>query len=103
MKEIKEYILCAAIWFDDGKEYSMQPYNIKSGLVLCGWRHGWIFPQIVGLVGERKELGITEREQGFLTSRNRFVDREEALQIAIQQNQVKAENCSRILFSEDLY
>jgi hypothetical protein len=46
----KEYILCAAIWFDDGKEYRLQPKNITTGLVLCGWRHGCIFPQIGGLV-----------------------------------------------------
>lgn len=34
-----EYILCAAIWYDDGKEYPHQPVNIKEGYVWCGRRH----------------------------------------------------------------
>ena len=102
----KEYILCAAIWFDDGKKYNLQPYNIESGLVLCGWRHGCIFPQIGGLVKERQELGIYEKEQGFLTNKNRFVGRLEASQIAIKSGQVMEQsliNPSIGLFSEDLY
>lgn len=102
---MNERILCAAIWFDDGKKYPSQPFNIESGLVLCGWRHGCIFPQIGGLVRERQELGIYEKEQGFLTSKNRFVGREEALEIALRENQVKDINDIRgnRLFSEDLY
>lgn len=97
----KEYILCASIYFDDGKEYLYQPYNIKTGLVLCGWRHGCIFPQIGGLVKERQELGIYEKEQGFLTNLNRFVDREEGAVIAFKAGQIK-EQLKR-LYSEDLY
>lgn len=97
----KEYILCAATWFDDGKEHSFQPYNIPSGLVLCGWRHGSIFPQIGGLVKERQELGIFEKDQGFLTNLNRFVNREEAAEIAFESGQIK-EKLKR-LHSEDLY
>lgn len=97
----KEYILCAAIWFDDGKKYAHQPKNINTGLVLCGWRHGCIFPQIGGLVGERQQLGIYEKDQGFLTSHNRFVDRKEAAKIAVDNNQCDSDNT--FLFSEDLY
>lgn len=96
-----EVILCAAIHFDDGKKYGLQPYNIESGLVLCGWWHGCIFPQIGGLVKERQELGIFEKEQGFLTNKNRFVTREEAAEIALKAGQIK-EPKNR-LFSEDLY
>jgi hypothetical protein len=96
-----EYILCAAIWFDDGEQYEHQPKNITTGLVFCGYRHGCIFQQIGGTMGERKQLGIYEKEQGFLTNRNRFVDREEAAKIALQANQI-AEPLLR-LFSEDLY
>jgi hypothetical protein len=100
-----EYILCAAIHFDDGKTYSNQPKNIETGLVLCGWRHGCIFPQIGGLVRERQELGIYEKSQGFLTSKNRYVEREEALQIALKNNQVLdlKEVRGNKLYSEDLY
>lgn len=96
-----EQILCAAIWFDDGKKYDLQPYNIESGLVLCGWRHGCIFPQIGGLVRERQELGIYEKEQGFLTNENRFVSREMAAKIAFIAGQILEEK--ERLFSEDLY
>lgn len=106
MNNKNEYILCAAIWFDDGKNYNFQPYNIDSGLVLCGWRHGCIFSQIGGLVGERQKLGIFEKEQGFLTSKNRFVGRIEAYKIAKEANQLKTEDNNDIekqLFSEDLY
>jgi hypothetical protein len=46
-----------------------------------------------------------ENEQGFLTSKNRFVSREEALIIALRENQVMDINEIRgnRLFSEDLY
>lgn len=102
----QEYILCAAIHFDDGKEYFFQPYNIKTGIVLCGWRHGCIFPQIGGLVKERQELGIYEKEQGFLTNKNRFVDRNEAAKIARDAKQVSWTDVdwnTVHLYSEDLY
>jgi hypothetical protein len=97
----KEYILCAAIWFDDGKEYRLQPKNITTGLVLCGWRHGCIFPQIGGLVAERQKLGIFEKEQGFLTNLNRFVGRKEGGKIAFDAGQTK--ELKETLYSEDLY
>ena len=96
-----EYILCAAIWFDDGKEYRLQPYNVTSGIVFCGWRHGCIFAQIGGTVSDRHELGIFEKEQGFLTSHNRFVGRKEAAEIAFREGQV--DKLLPRLFSEDLY
>ena len=99
MSKEKEYILCAAIWFDDGKEYAHQP--VKTGIVLCGWRHGCIFPQIGGLVKERQQLGIHEKEQGFLTSKNRFVDREEGGSIAFLAKQISEPTAC--LYSEDLY
>lgn len=99
-----EYILCAAIWFDDGKKYAHQPKNINSGLVFCGRMHACIFAQIGGTVGERIELGIHEKEQGFLTSENRFVDRKEAAKIAIKSGQIEKVNYFRDkLDSCDLY
>ena len=96
-----EYILAAAIWFDDGTENLYQPFNIKTGLVLCGWRHGTIFPQIGGLVIERKKLGVLNETQGFLTSKNRFVERKEAEDIAFKAGQISEPN--DYLFSADLY
>lgn len=88
----KEYILCAAIWFDDEKEHVHQPKNIKTGLVLCGWRHHCIFPQTGGVLNEmpmkaeRINKGIKET-QGFITNLNRFVDRDEAGEIAFAAGQ----------------
>lgn len=97
----EEYILCAAIHFDDGKQYAHQPRNIQTGIVLCGHRHSCIFQQIGGLVGERKNLGIHEKEQGFLTNLNRFVNREEGAIIALNAGQI--DNELKTLYSEDLY
>ena len=60
----------------------------------------------------RKEIGeISEYiEQGFLTSKNRYVGREEGYIIAVEAGQYRPsklehlpENCSNTLFSEDLY
>lgn len=96
-----EYILCAAIWFDDGKKYEHQPKNITSGLVFCGLRHCSIFQQIGGTVGERQNLGIYQKAQGFLTSENRFVEREEAGRIAYKAKQT--DKLITRLHSEDLY
>ena len=100
-----EYILCSAIYFDDGKEYWQQPIGIKTGIVICAWKHACVFPIIGGTVGERQELGIYEKEQGFLTSRNRFVGREEAGKIALACGQIKKMNYfgGKLLDSSDLY
>lgn len=107
--QTKEYILCAAIWFDDGKPYVHQPLNIETGVVVCGLRHCNCFSIMGGLVKERQELGIHEREQGFLTSKNRFVGREEAAEIALAQDQFANDEekeevtKSHFLYSENLY
>lgn len=96
----EEYVLCAATWFDDGKKYQHQPKNIKTGLVLCGFGHHAAFQQIGGLVGERQKLGIHEKEQGFITSKNRFVSRSEASIIARKAGQIHID--IKELHSEDL-
>jgi hypothetical protein len=104
-----ERILCAAIWFSNGKQYLYQPKNIDEGIVLCGHRHGVIFQQwqffntdVLNLnVAGRHSVNVYEKEQGFLTNFNRFVGREEAAQIAFDAGQTK-EKLVR-LFSEDLY
>lgn len=130
----QEYILCAAIWY---KELSlenfqilrirgMQPFNINEGIVISGWRHGNCIAITKALTGLRTVTlatdGVGEHQQGFLTSKNRFVDRHEAMKIAFETNQVdesivyfkKSEPfCKGLeimqdyiynpLFSEDLY
>jgi hypothetical protein len=96
-----EYILAAATHFDDGKVNVHQPTNIKTGVVLCGWRHGSIFAQTGLLVMERRNLGVLNETQGFLTNKNRFVGREEAGDIAFKAGQISEPN--DYLYSEDLY
>lgn len=85
----KILILCAAIWFDDGKPYANQPRNIPTGVVLCGYGHASVFAQTQTNVAGRHALGIYEKEQGFLTTENTFVGRKEAAQIALEAGQIK--------------
>src|SRR5579859_7742284 len=104
-----EYILFASIHFDNGKSYLFQPSNIKTGIVLNGHRHGCIFQQwaffntdVLKLdVAGRQNIGFYEKEQGFLTNANRFVDRKEAAKIAFAAGQIQKE--IQTLYSEDLY
>lgn len=100
----KEYILCAAIWFNDDKEYIHQPKNIKTGFVITGRRHHncvstlqIMNKKVLDFVinGKRKYI------QGFITNLDRFVDRKEASIIAFNAGQINKIN--KQLFSEDLY
>jgi hypothetical protein len=106
-----ERIICAAVWYKDlngvvpdiPKE-SYLPRNVDSGIVFAGHRHHQCIYTKCTLTGLRdSESG--ESVQGFLTSMNRFVGREEALEIALRENQVIDLNNIRgsRLFSEDLY
>lgn len=101
-----EYILCAAIWY---KEIPLKkvingvlPINCDMGLVVTGHRHPhcmWTMSSLTGLRSVTPEVG--EYIQGFLTNKNRFVDREEAAIIAFDAKQITKEK--QTLFSEDLY
>ncbi len=106
---MKEYILCAAIWY---KEIPLKkvingvlPKNCDKGLVILGHRHGQCMWTIGSLLGLRTvtfaEDGTGEHIQGFLTNTNRFVDREEAAIIAFEAKQIK--ELKETLYSEDLY
>lgn len=79
-----ERILCAAIHVDDGVERVHLPRNIKTGMVFAGWRHHNCFVALVAVYGTPEEAnrGVSPeqragRDQGFLTSQGRFVNREE--------------------------
>jgi hypothetical protein len=93
-----EYIICAAIHYNDGKTYLHQPKNIDSGIVVCGRRHHNIIYN-----WNQLSLGKTRRTdtEGFLTSKDRFVDRKEGGRIAFEAGQIK--KITDCLFSEDLY
>ena len=95
-----EYVICAAIHFDDGVEHVHQPKNINTGYVISGRRHHNCFATLTAL-GIKRE---GEATQGFLTSKDRFLDRNQSMEVAIACGQVKEEgNIGSPLFSEDLY
>ena len=101
----EETVLCAAIHIDDGKSYIGQPTNITTGLVLAGHRHGNCF-QLLGILDTVPSTRFDGAiEQGFLTSRNRFVNRKQAYTIARAQQQIISESAQPrgYLLSEDLY
>ena len=93
-----EYILCAAIWYKFDEEFSHQPKNVDSGLVIAGWRHHSVIGTAAGLDIITSK---TPHVQGFLTNQNRFVDRNEASTIAFNAGQIKKDIGT--LTSEELY
>jgi len=100
-----EKIICAAIWYKDLADAIYRPINIDKGVVVCGHRHLHCIHILVALIGKRSvapEVG--EYVQGFLTDKNRFVDREEGAKIALAAEQVDKLNFNKSrLYSEDLY
>lgn len=110
MKNKPEYILCSAIWYKDlplKKEFesNVNPINVIKGIVFCGFRHCHVMLSMSSVTGLRSvQIEVGDFVQGFLTSKNRFVGRGEALQIAIDCGQVNKEDTNgQILFSEDLW
>ena len=116
----KEFIICAAIYINDGKIHEAQPENINIGFVVCGRRHHNCYQTIESIsglgvndsIGELiKSLNTEElrKHQGFVTSLDRYVDRREGWRIAKQNNQIQygydtSENGEdSILISENLY
>ena len=107
-----ERILCAAIWYDDGKKYRMQPVGTESGIVVAGLRHphckvilmSWLYPnwQNDSLEEQIKNEVNNKEVQGFITSFGRFVDRKLGAAIFIAGGN-KLSYSSEELFSEDLY
>jgi len=108
----KEFIICAANYYNDYEKYVSRPTNIEYGYIICGRRHHNcidIFAKIVGFPYNADALEIKETEvQGFLTNTNRFVDRKEAYNIAFSADQIIGPNKGIAtnyigLTSEDLY
>jgi len=105
-----ERIISAAVWYKEipiKKEIpfeSTNPKNCPTGLVFIGHRHGHCIYTKCAITG-LTDAESGENEQGFLTSKNRFVSREEGLEIALKQNQVidYSQIRGNRLFSEDLY
>lgn len=98
----KEIVICAAIWVQDGKKRPYQPTNTPSGTVFCGLRHPSILSQLAAYGIAHKNRSV----QGFLTSKNRFLTREEASELVRNNNQEMVVDRNAIreqLYSEDLY
>lgn len=92
----KEFIICAAIKIED------------TGKIYYGHRHRHCLDASNGELSwtlNRQQISKIKRIQGFITSKNRFVDRKEALIIALENDQVldKKEIRGNDLYSEDLY
>ena len=97
--EQKEFILCAAIWVNDGEVHEGQPINISIGFVVSGRRHHNCYATIKSIVSSDKTLEAKintavnstypRKNQGFITSLDRYVDRELAWKIAKENNQIQ--------------
>lgn len=99
-----EKILCAAIHYHDGIIHEFQPDNISRGFVLSGYRHNNINYLHYNLIYSDRGSNT----EGFLTQKNRFVDRHEAVVIAMNANQLLdpeylERGTSYELSSKDLY
>lgn len=93
---MEEFIICSAIKRED------------TGKIWYGHRHSHCIEASnseLSWTMNRQEINKLKRIQGFITSNNRFINREEALIIALNNNQVL--NLKEIrgneLYSEDLY
>ena len=102
-----ERILCAAIHVVDELAPTSDPLdrphhlpkNLERGLVFSGLRHHNCISLARAVGVSRAAIG--DATQGFLTSQNRFVDREEAMAIARRMGQT--DSLRDDLYSEDLY
>lgn len=106
-----ERILCAAIYVDTGKaEPARRSYAYPAtGLVFSAWRHGDCFTTMLAWAAllsdeEAARIGREQlhgRNQGFLTSTGRYVDRVEGARIAVAAGQ--CDPSLTYLTSEDVY
>jgi len=109
--DIKERILCAAVWYKEfphikNEEVPLDRYlpkNCPTGAVFTGIRHGqciYLKSAVTGL----RDCESGPYTQGFLTNLNRFVDRQEGWIIAKEASQIiMVSGGEGTLYSEDLY
>lgn len=98
-----EKIVCAAIHYKNFPRTVSQYMcsNIEEGVVLCGLRHPNIIGQCISLL-EKRQFEMGEYTQGFITTKNRFLNRQEAAILWKEQGN-KLKYSQNELFSEDLY
>jgi len=105
-----ESIICSAIHYHNiptMKDAIKNGSNVK-GMVICGFRHAHCIRTMFDSMGLRTvvigENATGSFTQGFLTNKNRFVDRGEAYQVAMQNGQISdIRPHQQILYSEDLW
>lgn len=98
-----EYIICSAVWFDDKKDHEDQAIIGETGFVVCGRRHHNCF-HTASILDPKRKYKLHEKKQGFITNKNRFVNRIEAAEIAFNAKQIDQRTNHAIgLFSEDLW
>lgn len=107
---MQERIYSAAIWYKDltiSGSIGLSNAPGMIGVVIKGHRHADIIYTVYILTGKRTcTNGIDctgESEQGFVTNKGRFVDRQEAMLIARESGQIISDTSSDTLYSEDLY
>ena len=102
---ITERIICSAIYYDDRKKHPHQPKNINTGVVVAGRRHHNCVATMGALHSRPHSFKLFEMTQGFITSADNYVGREEGLRIAREAGQILNESEVRgnRLHSEDLY
>lgn len=119
-----EYIVCAANWYKTKIErmFAHKPINIVTGFVICGHRHHNCYASLYNIkqtlsieCGGEIESIINKNEtiEGFLTNKNRFIDRYEAMKLAKTNGQYRNSNSASVrndhtqktdmLYSEDIY
>jgi hypothetical protein len=104
-----ERIYSAAIWYMDLDlpTVKYRPENITKGVVIEGHRHADIIRTLLNLTGlrtvENGENAAGTSIQGFVTNKNRFVNRVEGKVIAKNANQLIEETGFNELYSEDIY
>lgn len=100
----KEFVICSAVWFKNGKSYPDQPLNIQSGYVICGRRHNNCYASFSIMRGDiAMKKPFPDCYEGFLTSNDRFVNRFEGYEIAKSVGQILYENSNNFLTSENLF
>lgn len=82
-----EICITAAILLPDGTAFRCHRHNDGMQLVIA----------------TRIVRYVTQEMQGFVTSRNRFVNRKEGMRLMKQAQPARFEEHSDTLFSEDLY
>ena len=112
----KEYILCAAIWYQDGTEAprGFIAQNIDKGVVIAQWRHGNVINvRATNPIWNKKTLAergkgdapmrISDESpdveydyvDGFITSKGNFVDRWQGMKLAYEAGQVDEKRAFR--------